>query len=186
MKSLLSVFFVLILTSTLALSQEFGKEGVIEFGGNASFQSTTPVAEGKTGDATTTIMLSPTVGYFVIDGVEVGVDPLSYTSVSYPKPIDKTYSTLGFWAFGAYHFMTMGTTYPYVQALVGYTSASNGKSASGLAYGAAIGAKFEVASGLLINASAQYRFYTYTPEDADKRWGDNVLSIGIGISGFLK
>ncbi len=183
MKRLLSVIFVLGLIGSVALSQDFGKEGIIEFGGTASFSSSTPVAAGTTGDATTIIALAPTVGYFLMDGIEIGVDPLAFSSVSYKS---NTLSTIGFWAFGAYHFMTMGTTYPYLQALVGYTSISNGGSGGGLAYGVAGGAKFEIAGGLLLNAQASYKFYTYTPSGVDDRVGNNVLMVGVGISGFLK
>ena len=184
MKNLLSILLLVILLGSIAFSQDFGKQGVIEIGGMAGFSSATLVVNGETGDAITTIMLEPTVGYFVIDGLEVGLNPLSFQSMKVPD--EDAISTIGFWAFGAYHFMTMGKTYPYIQALLGYTTMSaGGESAGGLAYGIAAGVKFEIAGGLLLNAGAEYRFFTYDFEETDSRDGSNVLSIGIGLSGFL-
>ncbi len=183
MKNLLSILLLVILFGSIAFSQDFGKQGVIELGGMAGFSSTTLVVEGETGDAITAIMLEPVVGYFVSDGLEVGLNPLSFVSLKAPD--EDAISTIGLWAFGAYHFMTMGKTYPYIEGLIGYTSMSAGETAGGMAYGLAAGAKFEIAGGLLLNAGAEYRFYTYTPDGADKRWGQNVLSIGVGLSGFL-
>ncbi len=183
MKHLLSIMFVIVVISSVAFSQNFGKTGTIEFGGQAAFMSTTPVVEGETGDATTVIMFQPSFGYFVMDGLEVGVNPLSITSMSQNS---NTLTNIGFWAFGAYHFTDMGSTYPYLQALLGYTSVSDGdNTASGLSYGVGAGAKFEIAGGLLLDANLNYRFYTYNPDGADKRWGNNVLTIGVGLSGFL-
>jgi len=184
MKNLLSILLLVILFGSIAFSQDFGKQGVIEIGGMAGFSSATPVVNGETGDAITTIMLEPTVGYFVIDGLEVGLNPLSFQSMKVPD--EDAISTIGFWAFGAYHFMTMGKTYPYIEALLGYTSMSSGdNSYGGLAYGVGAGAKFEIAGGLLLNAAVDYRFYTYDSDLTGGRDGANILSIGVGLSGFL-
>jgi hypothetical protein len=184
MRNLLSVVLLVILFSSLAFSQHFAEQGVIEFGGTAGFMSATPVVNGETGDATSTFMLEPTLGYFVIDGLEVGLNPLSIQSISPPE--GDALSTIGVWAFGAYHFTTMGKTYPYIEALLGYTTMSaGGESAGGLAYGVGAGAKFEIAGGLLLNAGLDYRFYTYDYDETDSRDGVNALSIGVGLSGFF-
>ena len=184
MKNLLSILLLVILFGSIAFSQDFGKQGVIEIGGTAGFASETYVTDGETGDAYTIFTLQPTVGYFVIDGLEVGLNPLSFSSENYPS-WDDPINTIGLWAFGAYHFMTMGKTYPYIQALLGYTSRSSGETYGGLAYGLAAGAKFEIAGGLLLNAGVDYRFYTYDRDDTGGRDGSNVLLIGVGLSGFL-
>ncbi len=184
MKNLLSVLLLVILLGSIAFSQDFGKQGVIEFGGTAGFMSATPVYDGETGDATSYFMLEPSIGYFVIDGLEVGLNPLSIVSES-PSEGDAL-TTIGAWAFGAYHFMTMGKTYPYIEALLGYTSMSSGdNSYGGLAYGVGAGAKFEIAGGLLLNAAVDYRFYTYDSDLTGGRDGANILLIGVGLSGFL-
>jgi hypothetical protein len=184
MRYILSILVITFILSAVAFSQgTFGKEGVIEFGGTVGFMSSTPVANGETGDATSTFTVVPSVGYFFMDGLEVGLNPLSFVSTK--PPVGDSYSNIGIWAFGAYHLMTMGTTYPYIEGLIGYTSESNGETLSGLSYGLGIGAKFEITGGLLLNAAAEYRFYTYNPSGADKRFGMNVLSIGVGLSGFL-
>jgi len=183
MKKLLSVLVLVVLFGSLAFCQNFAKKGVLEFGGSAGFMSATPVVNGETGDATSTIMFEPTLGYFFMDGLEVGFNPLSIESISPPEGDAMT--MVGIWAFGAYHFTTMGKTYPYIEALLGYTTMSAGESAGGLAYGIGAGAKFEIAGNLLLNAGLDYRFYTYDNDDTDSRDGFNALSIMIGLSGFL-
>lgn len=184
MKKMLSILILVVLFGSLAFSQDFGKTGVLEFGGTAGFMSMTPVMDGETGDATSYIMLEPSIGYFVMDGLEVGLNPLSIESIS-PSGGDAI-TNIGAWAFGAYHFMTMGKTYPYIEALLGYTTMSaGGESAGGLAYGIGAGAKFEITGGLLLNAALDYRFHTYDIDETDGRDGENILSIGVGLSGFL-
>jgi opacity protein-like surface antigen len=184
MKKLLSILVLTLLFGSLAFSQDFGKQGVLEFGGTAGFMSLTPVVNGETGDATSTIMFEPTVGYFIIDGLEVGLNPLSISSTSPPE--GDALTTIGIWAFGGYHFNTMSKIHPYIEGLIGYTSMSaGGESHGGFAFGAGAGVKFELAGGLLLNAGLDYRFYTYDFDQTDKRDGVNALSVAVGLSGFL-
>jgi outer membrane protein len=196
MKRLFSILSVVALLTSAAFAQEFAKKGVVELGGNVGFTSITAIADGKSASNSTTIFqISPTVGYFVMDGLEIGIDPLElgYAGTSATSGLTTlsegsyTMTMVGIWAFGAYHFLTGGNAFPYLQALVGYTSESETGSpgASGLSYGFAGGAKFKLTGGLLLNAGISYKFYTYNPSGATNRFGLNVLGIGAGFSGFF-
>jgi outer membrane protein len=179
------MFVAVVLFATVGFAQDFAKAGVIEVGGNVGFSSSTDVTAGETTDQSlTAITISPTVGYFVIDGLELGLDPLEFSTLS---DGDNTLTSMGFWGFGTYHFSTGGMAFPYIQALVGYTSAkmTDMDATTGLSYGFAAGAKLKIAGGLLLNAGASYKFYTYNPSGADSRNGSNVLAIGVGLSGFF-
>ena len=195
MKRLFSILCVVALLSSAAFAQEFAKKGAVEIGGNVGFSSITTIIDGQSDpNATTLFQISPTIGYFAIDGLELGINPLEFTNVmgqtsGLTTTGDSAFSQtwVGFWVFGAYHFSTGGTTFPYLQALVGYTSeSSTGKSSvSGLSYGFAGGAKFKLTDGLLLNAGISYKFYTYNQSEATSRSGLNVLTVGVGIGGFF-
>lgn len=128
------------------------------------------------------------------DNLELGLNPLELVAVlneasglTTQSSGGDSHTMMGFWAFGAYHFATGGKTRPYLQALIGYTSesATGSDGVGGLSYGFAGGAKFQISGGLLLNAGLSYKFYTYTPSGASSRYGQNILAIGLGISGFL-
>ena len=92
MKKLLTVLFALVLFVGFSQAQNFGKKGVIEVGGGLGFSSTTAVANGETADESlTNISVMPYVGYFIIDGLELGVNPLGF---SYSKFGDNSHTNL--------------------------------------------------------------------------------------------
>ena len=196
MKRLFSVLACVALLSSAAFAQQFAKTGVVEIGGNVGFSNMTGVSNGETaGNSISIFQINPTIGCFVTDGLELGINPLEFTTIEGEASGLTTMSSgaggesqtmVGFWAFGAYNFSTGGPAFPYLQAQVGYTSESfGGSSFSGLSYGFAGGAKFKLAGGLLLNAGLSYKFYTYNPSGAENRFGMNILSVGVGISGFF-
>lgn len=77
MKNLLLGMLLLV---SAALSAQT-MQGQWMVGGDAGFNSTTPVHDGTSGDATTTISINPTLGYFVIDNLAVGLN-LGFTTVT--------------------------------------------------------------------------------------------------------
>ncbi len=72
----------LLVLGAVAFGQEkqvpkrFATAGVIELGGSAMFQYSTPVVDGQTGDAGWMLVATPSVGYFVIDDLSIGAEPL--------------------------------------------------------------------------------------------------------------
>lgn len=70
------MFIAFLLTSPAAAQdQYFGQAGTTEIAGGISFASITPVSNGETGDASTILSLGPEIGYFVVDGFELGFSP---------------------------------------------------------------------------------------------------------------
>lgn len=117
---------ILLLSALVALTASADaqvREGLVELGGSASFSST---------EGVTVFQFAPTLGYFLTDRVEGGVQ-LRYTKVeSFDGNGDLT-------VFGAYHFGRRGaTTVPFVRVQLGTSLTDE----SDLVFGGAGGAKF--------------------------------------------
>lgn len=182
-KSLLLVFAVLLI-SNLSFSQDgkFTKKGQTELIASISFASTTPVLGGTTGESTSTFSLAPYVGYFVIDGFEVGLGA-GITSQSG----NSGYTSYAFVVAPAYNFNTKSRFYPYVQGEVGYNSIkySGSSSLSGIVWGFEGGLKINVIGNGLLKFGLNYDQYTQKIDGIDGRSGNNVITAFGGIGLFF-
>lgn len=156
-------------------ARKFAAKGCTELGGSVSFQSLTPVTNGNTGDAVTIFSFAPFIGYFVADGFEIGVNPLGITSVS-------STTQIMILAAPSYNFTTEGIAYPFIEALLGYTSQSNGSSRSGFTWGGRGGVKLAVTDKGLLNLGIQYLQITLNPSGATNRYGSNQLAVSAGFT----
>jgi len=176
------VLAVLIVFASISPAQEtkkFALKGSTELGGSISFQSLTPVSNGNTGDATTIFSLAPYIGYFVADGFEIGLNPLGITSISLSG---SSATQVMIFAAPSYNFKTEGIAYPFIEALLGYTSQSNGSSRSGFSWGGRGGVKLAVTDKGLLNLAIQYIQITLNPSGATNRYGSNQLAIAGGFT----
>jgi hypothetical protein len=131
---------LLIVGSLLAVAEapaqnasRFGTKGVFEVGGNISFQSAITVSDGQTDDnAWDTFNRTLYFGYFITDGFELGINPLSWRTISYGG---QSISDFSFLVAPSYNFRTEGIIFPFVEGLLGYGFASNGNDRSGVIWG---------------------------------------------------
>lgn len=173
---------MLVLTASSTFAQVhplFASKGVTEVGGSISFVSTTPVSNGSTGDALTTFSLQPFIGYFVADGFELGLNPLGITTTSFHG---SSSTRITIFAAPSYNFRTAGVTFPFIEALLGYTSQSDGSTLSGFSWGGRAGVKLAVGGNALVNIGMQYLQITMNPNGATNRFGTNQLSITAGFT----
>lgn len=184
-KVLLFIFAAVVLISTSSFSQnnKFAKENQWELGGTISFTSITPVTGGETGKSTSIFRLAPSVGYFVIDGYEMGL-MIDITSYSYGGSSNSDYSL---YFTPSYNFKTNSISYPYVQGLIGYSGISyaSGSGASGLAWGIEGGVKLNVVGNGLAKIGVNYGQRTLNNSGASSRSGYNSVSIVLGLGLFL-
>ncbi|MEK6571002.1 MAG: hypothetical protein AABZ61_06500 [Bacteroidota bacterium] len=174
------------LSSCICIAQDsknFATKGTTEVGGNISFQSLTPVFNGNTGDAVTLFTMAPFIGYFVSDGFEIGVNPLGVSVFSISGS-----SSTSFRIFVApsYNFKTEGIVYPFIEALLGYTTESNGASRSGFSWGGRAGVKLAVMGNGLLNLGVQYLQITLNPSGTSNRYGSNELNVSAGFTVWFK
>ena len=185
--SVLLALAMIIFVTTDASAQEGGKfasKGTTELGGSISFQSTTPVSRGSTGDALTILSFQPFIGYFITDGFELGLNPLGITSISY---FGSSATSISIFLAPSYNFQTdrKGIAYPFLEALLGYTSTSNGSTASGFSWGGRAGVKLAVTGKGLLNFGVQYLQITLNREGETERTGTNQFAISAGFTVWL-
>lgn len=172
--------------SNSSTNKTYATKGVVELGGSVGFQSYTPVSGGQSSNTTyTNFSLTPSVGYFVSDGLEVGLDPFSLTTSS---QTGATSSQTEIHILGAiaYAIKTEGAAYPFIEGVAGYTTYSSGSySANGFSWGVRGGVKVAVVSHVLVMGGLQYLQITETPSGASSRSGYNELMIGVGLSVWL-
>lgn len=160
--------------------KKYATAGVLELGGSASFEQRTAVVAGTTASTSDmTINAAPYIGYFVTDGLVLGLRPLG---VGYHKPGTGSaiISVNTFFAPG-YNFDMQSNMYPFVEGLVGYTSMSI-PDVKGISYGGDLGVKMMLPNRGLLNFSVQYLMITLNASGAATRSGENVLSAGFGYS----
>ncbi len=147
---------VAILLMSSAVSAQVD-QGDIEIGGSAAFQIF---------DGNAFLALTPTVGLFVTDAIEVGLNPQIIT--------DFEDGTVFLTAFGAYHFNAPGKrTVPFVGANLGASLTDGG----GLALGAQGGIKHFFSPGGAVTLAAVLN----TNDDFDPV----VLGVQAGVSIFI-
>jgi hypothetical protein len=164
----------------------FTQGGTWEFGGSAGFSSTTPVTAGATGDARTMVSATPAAGYFVMNGVEVVVNPLMavYSSQGSVNSLD----LLVMGGVG-YAYRAHPRFFPFIEGVAGFgysrSEAGTTVTRQGFAWGGRGGVKISVASGALLNLGAQYLQVTLNRSGESDRNGYNAISALVGLSFWL-
>jgi hypothetical protein len=186
-KVLLMVFAVLVLITGTSYSQnnKFAKANQWEIGGTMSFTSMTPVNDGETGKSISIFRIAPSVGYFVINGYELGVI-VDLTSYNFGGSSNSTDYSLYF--APAYNFRTNSISYPYIQGQIGFTGLSSGSGssdASGLAWGIEGGVKINIVGNGLAKIGINYNQRTLNTSNSTSRNGYNNVSVVLGVGLFL-
>lgn len=167
------------------------EKGKIYVGGktNLSFTSATvtPEYDGTAGDKTKTqsFEFSPAVGYFIMDGLAVGLD-LSF-STEKEKVGDGDWSdpmkTTVIAAFGKY-YMGSGNIKPFGMARLGYAAVSmaddDAFKSSGLAFGAAVGGAYFLNESVALELGLGYDYLSLKNKKDDKSV-DKVGALGVNI-----
>ena len=191
-KSIVILFFTAVLFCNQITAQEkrFAMKGITEISGSVAYSSFTPVSNGTSGDATSIFALTPQIGYFIQDGLEIGLSTgisfLPGVTVVSPQKGDNV-TILGLFFTPSYNFLVESKSiYPFIEGQFGYTSLSSGSStSSGFSYGGKGGIKMIVVEHFLLNISAQYTAITFDPKGATKRSGFNYLSFSVGVGAYL-
>ena len=185
--AILVIIVLVLLASACNIHAQYASKGVLELGGTASFSSVTQVANGTTAsNSTSMFQFSPYAGYFIAEGISIGVEP-SFGSLKMAGD-NNSYTALALYAIPGYTFATKSSFFPYVQGMIGYTSIGYGSepTQSGISWGLKGGVKFSIGNAGLICAGVTYQAITVNPSGANSRYGFNVLSIGVGYSIFFK
>ncbi len=191
MKKFVVLLLMLFLVAGISSAQNksYSMKNVWEFKGSIGFSSVSPVTNGNTGDANTEINLGLRAGYFVINGLSIGVEP----NMTYSKPsAGPAYTDYTLYFAPAYTFYQVDPKkkmlYPYIMGLVGYSVGNyNGNVNKGLAIGGEAGLDVIPWGNGLINIFLRYENITRNPDPnpTGNRYGWNSLSAGVGLGIFL-
>lgn len=141
----LSFVVMMLFVSLLTFSQTQKGRWIVS--GNSTFQVSNTKPEN--GDGKTMVILSPSIGYFVIDGLAVGVDLNLLTSDG-----STAFSIL---PSASYYFDTKSQVKPFAQMGLGYSSLStNNNTYGGLAVGAGAGVLYQLNDNVGVNLGLQY------------------------------
>jgi hypothetical protein len=185
---LIVVIFLLISSNSHAqTTQNFAKQNTWEVGGSVSFSYTENVSNGITSDNGRNVFkLYPYVGYFIIDGLEIGIIP-AIELISYGGSTSS--NSFAIYVAPSYNFYTKSIAYPYVQGAFGYNDVSSGgssTSASGIAWALEGGVKINIAGSSLLKIGLDYSQKTLNgSHSSDDRDGVNTLSFVAGFNVFF-
>jgi hypothetical protein len=190
------VFPVLLLAGwSMAAGQEQLKRhltsrGNVELGGSATYQSVWSVVNDNTSNSPAFIFSAmPYVGYFLLDGVELGLNPAGI--VVSGGTGRSTVTQLRILFAPAYNFRTSTVSTPFVEGLAGVTTQTTAATAGGTAtlagftWGGRAGVKVALTEHGLLNLGVQYLQVTLNPDGATTRNGYNELSVTAGWTVWL-
>jgi len=166
----------------------FGMRGTVELGGSVSFASMQNVVKGTTGNWVYDLSAVPYAGYFILDGVELGINP---AGLSYQKGTGDSSSVQLRMLFApSYNFHTSTMVTPFVEGLAGLSTHSlsiSGKTntISGFTWGGRVGIKSAVTDKGLLVIGVQYLQITLNPSGSTSRNGFNEFSIDAGWTVWL-
>jgi hypothetical protein len=192
MKTMIGMLCIVML-ATLAIAsptqaqearKAFATQGVLELGGTMAFSTTWNVSGGVAStNPLYTLELNPQIGYFVIDGLEIGANPLGLTYVSQGG---SNYTLLKLLGSVAYNFRTPARVYPYVEGLAGYSLLlQDGDDPGGFTWAGRAGVKVAIGSSALLNVGAEYLQATLNYPSESSRNGYNRLAFVAGFSIWL-
>lgn len=186
MKSITVVCMVLGLMFTSAAHSQIRSQatqnGATLIGGTLSFASQGgDLYEGFDDDRLTTIMLSPTLFYFVAPGFALGAN-LAFTRLAQG---DASFTTLGIGPTAGVFFDSGSKAIPFFAGGVNYISlGSDGEDESGL--GANFGGGVLIRQDhLAFSIEVTYVYERFKPEGFDESITGNTIFVGIGLAGFL-
>ena len=167
--------------------KRFGSPGTLELGGSTTFTASQSVAAGTTGSWVYDFSFLPYAGYFVLEELELGINP---AGVNVRSQGDTTAVQLRILFAPAYNFHTGTIVTPFLEGLAGVTSASlirpgSTTSISGFTFGGRAGIKAALTERGMLNIGIQFLRITLNPSGAGSRNGSNELSLSAGWTIWL-
>ncbi len=171
----------------LQVHKRFTSAGTVELGGSMTFAATQPVTGGTRGTWVYDFSMLPYVGYFITEGLELGINP---AGVNVTSQGSQTAVQLRVLFAPAYNFRTGTMVTPFVEGLAGITASSLKASGttttvSGFTWGGRGGIKAALTERGMLTIGVQFLAITLNPSGAPSRNGANELSVSAGWTVWL-
>ena len=189
----------------LANAQMTKGDWVVSGNTGAGFNSmtTTYKAEGQSEDGpkVSTFSVTPSVGYFVMDKLAVGIDLGYTTSTTKYDGLKATVSSFAVMPTATYYFVNGSKIVPYLGAGIGYASVKNSGSVDfmdfsgedstttdGLAWKVRGGVTYMATQSLGINLGVAFDQFSNkeTYDNIDVKSNVNTFGVNVGFSYFIK
>lgn len=187
-----------LLTGSALASERFGLRGHVELGGSIDF---TNISFSDSSKSTGIFSISPYVGFFAINQLEIGLKPI-VTIVSPPSGNSTT--DLAIFLAPSWNISSRNSVVtPFVEGLIGFSSADvtvvtvnqnpppgvpaisvSSETVSGLAYGGRGGIKVQISDYGLLNFGLQYISLDRKTSKAASSMRENRFSVSLGFSLF--
>jgi outer membrane protein len=163
--------------------------------------TTTIKANGESvdGPKVSTFSVTPSVGYFVIDKLAVGIDLGFLTATTKYEGLKSTTTSFSVMPTATYYFTNSSKLVPFLGAGIGYASAKNKGEADfmgisdetttdGLAWKVKGGVTYMVTQSLGINLGVSYDQFSNkeTYNNVDVKTHVNTFGVNVGFSYFIK
>jgi hypothetical protein len=166
-------------------SKSFTSKGVVEMGGNGSYQYTSSISQGSEFSNYNVLSIMPYVGYFIADNIELGMNPFGFQRLWRSNSSTTVITIL---LSPAYNFNMDGSVFPFIEAQVGYRadiSSSSGTSShtsDGFSWGGRAGIKYAIVSHGLLNLAMQYQQFRYKSGASTSQDGSNNFTLSAGFT----
>jgi hypothetical protein len=191
MKGALLTLAILALPAA-ASAKEYGSAGTIEVGGTFGFSSDTTDFDKGGKDTTTDMTISPSIGYFVIPGLEANIGVDIDNSTDKPEGGTKTTDTTFTPNLGAAYFVAAGPVKvgPAVQlSIINESNKASGTTIkrTGTGLGAGLLAKAPVSQGGVITAGLVFSQDSVTDKSGGASAKGTITRFGtiVGFSVFF-
>lgn len=182
---LVAAFLLIVALAAPAAAQDYPvDQGAILLDGAVSLISQGgELYENAGGDRYNSLLLNPTVLYFVAPGVAVGGE----LYVENASQGDASRTTIGVGPTLAYFFGGPDSSvYPFVGGKILYGSTNTeGVDASGLGFGFGAGANFMLTESVAISTQVDYTIENLSVDQLDESFSGNTLRLLIGVAAFL-
>ena len=163
MKKITIAVLCLLMTSAISFAQVGKGSKYVNASSSLSFTSmkyTLDYGEGTDEESVSEFSISPSVGFFIMDGLAVGITALYESSKYKYEGIESDpYVVYGLGVFGKYYF-GQGAIKPFGKAEVGILGESSGEDdvdkASGMGFGAGAGVAYFLNEFVAVEAGLDY------------------------------
>lgn len=190
MKKLLLLVLSVILVSSISFAQVGKGTKYVNAASSLSFSSMKINQEHVEGDYEYTMSefsLKPSLGYFIMDGLAVGITALYESSKSKSEGYEsEPYVVYGLGAFGKYYY-GQGAIKPFGKAEIGIIGSSEGdedyEKDSGISFSLGAGAAYFLNEYVAVEAGLDYNKYTLTnKEDSNYKHKVGGILFKIGFT----
>jgi len=188
MRTLTCVATILLLSGAVMAAETPIDKGSMIVGGTAYFMTQSGDLWEVGDEATTTIGLMPSIGYFVAPSIMIGGE-VQFISLSIGGS-DLTTFAVG--PMVGYYFNldqtrteVKGAIHPYIKAFFSYGQISNGSSIDQMSFGGQGGAVFMLSNAIGLDAGVRFQSDSWKPEGADESTTGTTIWVGAGITAFL-